>query len=319
MSSHVIHQPSIKRPSMRVEPQVQSHETMKHADAQVVGKTAWDILGGSVGVLKRPVVAIPVALALIGGIIFLTITGYAQLTYGKEGLGFKIGSPSNPNTVESIGENAASGVEKRIADGRAFNRPYVFDDVTVLIRVDDVMNGASKERQVNWRIVYTVRALQQITRTDKLFKERYSTDSASVRRWFGSEKEIKATDDAYTVMMDIPAGETRTIVTGATFVYKLPLENNRPAFGQTILLASDQEFFSYPNEEDVIGELTILIESDTVKFSPVGQAAKRSKPDGSIAPDVEPRFISAAGRRSLSANWRNVMPKEEVGLHFKVD
>ena len=191
--------------------------------------------------------------------------------------------------------------------------------MTVLVKIEDTATGSGKERIVNWRIVYTVRALQPIARTDKIFKERYSSDVARIRRWFGSEREIKETDNAYSVMMEIPAGETRTIVTGATFVYNLPLESNRPALGTSILLTPEQEFYSYPNDEDVIGEMTILIETDTLKLSPVGQPAKRLRADGTVAPDEEYRFNQNGDRRSLSAHWKNVMPKEEVGLHFAVE
>lgn len=315
MSANVLPQQQKRKPnhpkaSIKIEPPIALEESN-----QIVGRTLWDVLSSA---LKRPAVTIPISLGVLGGLTFLTVSGYAQASYGEGGLAVKIGPPNNPTSSVTVERAATLGLEKRITYGRSLNRPYVLDDVTVLIRLKDIGRGANRERQVNWRIVYTVRALQAISRNDKLFKERYSTDSARIMRWFGTEREIKATDDAYNVMMDIPAGETRTIVTGATFVYSLPLQNDRPAFGQSILLTQDQEFFSYPNEEDVIGELTILIESDDVMFSPVGQSAKRSRADGSIAPDEEYRF-NDGNSRSLSAHWKNVMPKEEVGLHYRVE
>jgi hypothetical protein len=288
-------------------------------EERITGRTPWDLLAVVAGAFKRPAVAIPASLGLIGGSALLLTTGYLHVFYGEGVVTVGIGAPADPDVKGTVERAATARIEKHIAAGRELNRPYILDAVTVLIRVDDVASGPVRERVVNWRIIYTVRALQTISRTDKFFKERYSSDVARVRRWFGSEKEIRATDDAYTVMMDIPAGETRTIVTGATFVYSLPLAGGRQALGQAVQMTQAQEFYSYPNEEDVIGELTMLIESDSLKISPVGQSAKRSKPDGSIAPDEEVRFSKSDDRRTLSARWKEVMPKEEVGLYFEVE
>lgn len=319
MSADIIQQQRSVRPLAKTRPKAVAAEIAVQAEESIVGRTGWDVASGLLRAMKRPAIAIPTTLGLIGGVALLTFTGYVQVTYGKDGPVFRLGAPIGSNVPGSAEEVAADSLKKRIAGGHAANRPYVLDDVTVLVKIEDVVNGAVKERIVNWRIVYTVRALHAVTRTDKFFKERYSSDVARIRRWFGSEREIKETDNAYSVMLEIPAGETRTIVTGATFVYSLPLENNRPALGTTILLTPDQEFYSYPNDEDVIGELTLLIETDTLKMFPVGQPAKRLRADGTVAPDEEYRFNQNGKRRSLSAHWKDVMPKEEVGIHFAVE
>jgi hypothetical protein len=278
----------------------------------VVGRTAWDVVNRIADGLRRPTVGIPVAVGAVGGIVLLLLSGYLRVAYSDGKVDIGIGKPAPRPSVKT------AGLEKLIAAGRSLGKPYVLDDVTALVRIHDVAKGGKKERHVKWRIVYTVRALQPITKTDKLFKESYSSAFAQLRRWFGTEKEIGETGEAYSVMMDIPEGETRTIVTGATFVYDLPLNNNRSAFGERILLAQDQEFFSYPNQEDCIGELTLLIEADKAKISPVGQAAKRSRPDGSVAPDVEVHSDPSGEQHSISAHWKDLMPMEEVGIHFKV-
>lgn len=318
MATEVLHQPRKESFIAKAKSGSKTEQPGDNADNRIVGRTAWDVVSDLTKVLRRPIVSIPISLGIVTGITLLTINGFVQVTYGKDGWGVKVGAPTGSTGSGAAERGAMAVLEKIIAAGRVANRPYILDDVTVLIRMEDVTKGNSKERQVNWRIIYTIRALQPISKTDKLFKERYSTAAAHVRRWFGTEKEIKSTDNAYNIMLDIPAGETRTIITGATFIYSLPLENNRTALGENILLTSDREFYSYPNEEDVIGELTILIESDTLDFNPVGQAAKRSRMDGSIAPDGDFRFNSVNNRRSLSARWKDVMPNEEVGLHFKV-
>jgi hypothetical protein len=254
--------------------------------------------------------------------VLLTISGYAQFAYGKDsGVSFTLGGPTKSLKTQPSREVTKdfSAIGKLIDEGRRLNKPYILQAVTVLIRMSDVTNETRKERQVNWRIVYSIHALQPIKPTDRLFKESYSSAYANVRRWFGSEREIQATDSAYNVMLDIPEGESRTIVTGATFIYDLPLSPDRPGFGQTILLAPDQEFFSYPTGDDLIGELTMLIESDTVKFSPVGEATRHSLPNGTFVPNEEFRFDVGLGRRVLSAHWRGLMPNEEVGLHFRIE
>ena len=103
------------------------------------------------------------------------------------------------------------------------------------------------------------------------------------------------TDDNRDVMFELAEGQTRAIITGATNIYKLPLESNRPAFGQRICLTPEQLFLSYENEFDVVRELSITVEADGLNISPVGSAAKRSSESAPHAP---------AGRNILFSAWR---------------
>jgi hypothetical protein len=294
----------------------ESEAPVQRAADTVVGRTGWDVISGMLGALKRPAVAFTFYLCLMGVITLLAILN-VHVTHGKEGLAVEFRRLSNTPTPEV--KVAPSHVERLIEAGRAAKKPYILEYVNILIRVRDVKNGGGLERHVEWRISYIVHALQPIRKTDKLFKEKYIIAGARTMRWFGNEQEIDTTDGCYQVMFDLAEGETRSITTGATNVFDLPLGNNRNAFGQRISLAPNQQFLSYENDEDVIGELSMTIESDNLNISPVGEAAKRSKVEGIIAPDAECRFQSAEKQRSLSARWKDVMPNEEVGIHFKVE
>lgn len=295
-----------------------SEVPVQKAPDTVVGRTVWDVVSGMLGALKRPAVALTLYLCVVGVITLLALLN-VRVTHGKEGLGVEFRRLSSTPTPAPEVKAAPSHLERLITAGRAAKKPYVLEHVNVLIRVKDVKNGGGTERHVEWRIHYVVHALRPIKKTDSLFKEKYIIAGARTMRWFGSEREIDTTDGCYQVMFELAEGETSTITTGATNVFDLPLGNNRHAFGQRISLAPNQQFLSYENDEDIIGELSMTIESDNLNISPVGGAAKRSKAEEGPAPDAECRFQSAERQRSLSARWKGVMPNEEVGIHFKVE
>lgn len=271
------------------------------AKVRTVGMTFWDCVSAVAGRLKHPAVAIPVSL----GVVLLMVCGLVRVAHGKDGWKVEFGWPvvGCDNSDELTGK------------GCGLKKPYVLEAVSVWIRVkDDVVSG---ERHAEWRITYVVRALRPIKATDKVFKETYRAHGAEIAHWFSTEEMSCTSDGNRDVMFELAEGERRSIVTGATNVYKLPLENNRPAFGQRIWLTPDQLFLSYENEFDVIGELSITVEPDTLNVSPVGRAAKRSYADGTVVTD-ELQVNPAGCRRSFTARWKNVMPQEEVGVHLMV-
>jgi hypothetical protein len=275
----------------------------------VVGRTQWDFVSGALAALRRPTVSIPVSLVTTG-VVLLVILGYVRLSYDKDGLTYGIGKPGAESATGSTGD--------LVAKGRELKRPYILDSVAISVRVRDVDTGAGRERHVVWRIHYAVRALRRITKSDKVFKENYHTEGADTTRWFGSEEEMRSTDGGYYVLFNLEEGQTRVVTTGATNVFRLPLESERPAFGESLRLSAKQQFVSYENSEDVIGDLTMLVESENPNFAPVGEAAKRSPSSAgaAAASDEGHLFRPVDGQRSLSAHWKNVMPHEEVGLHF---
>lgn len=282
-------------------PKAKSELPANATNAAVVGRTCWDVVSGVAGGLKRPVVALPVFL----GILLLFGSGLVRVAHGKEGWVIEFGLPE-----------VSAGAKRLMNTGRELKKPYVLEAVSVWIRVKDEV--ASGERHAEWRITYVVRALQPIKATDRVFKETYTASGARIDRWFSTEEMSCTSDGNRDIIFELAEGETRTIVTGATNIYKLPLENSRPAFGQRIWLTPDQLFLSYENESDVIGELSITIEPDALNVSPVGRAAKRSYMDGSVVTD-ELQFNPVGCLRSFTARWKNVMPQEEVGIHLKVE
>lgn len=266
----------------------------------LVGRTCWDVVCGAARALKRPAVAIPVSL----GVILLMGSGLVRVAYGKDGWVIEFGRPAERTKLSTL-----------IAKGRELKKPYVVVAVSARIRIkDDVPHG---ERHAEWRITYTVHALRQIKVTDKVFKETYNASGAKTDHWFSTEEMSCTTDGNRDVLFELAEGETRTFVTGATNIYKLPSEDSRPAFGQRIWLTPDQLFLSYENESDVIGELTITVEPDSLEVGPVGRAAKRSYADGSVVSE-ELQSNPAGCRRSFTARWKNLVPQEEVGMHLRV-
>lgn len=279
----------------------------------VVGRTQWDVVSGAFVALKRPTVAIPVSLVATG-ITLMVILGYVRFSYSEKGVVYDIGRP--------CAEPASRSTADLIARGRELKRPYVLDSVSANVRVQDVETGAGRERHIIWRITYTVRALRSITKSDKVFKEKYHVVGADVTtRWRGSADEVNSSDDGYYVLLDLEEGQTRLVTTGATNVFRLPQRPDRRVLGESLLLSPREQFVSYENDEDVIGDLSIVVEAEHPNFAPVGEAAKRSRwwADASAVSGEGHLFWLVDGQRSLAAQWKNVMPHEEVGLHFRAE
>lgn len=317
MSNNVPHHRGGKKLPAESTPKAGDAAPVQSPDTHGVGMTRWDFASSMLRSFIWPALGVPIYLRLICGLTLLAIFGGVSWTHGQT-IVESVRRWSGMSELTPVAGAAPGGLKALIAAGRERKKPYVLDDVTVLIRVKDVKNGAGWERHVEWTINYKVHALQPIKGTDKLFKERYLVSGARTMRWFGSEKEIDTTDGGYHVMFNLAEGAARTITTRATNVFDLPLEDKRVAFGQRLKLDPDELFLSYENDEDVIGQLSIIIDSDTLDISPVGQAAKRSKLDGSVTPDEECRLQSAGEQRTLSARWEHLMPNEEVGIHMKV-
>ena len=207
------------------------------------------------------------------------------------------------------------------------DKAYVILSVTELVEIRDYASppASAKLRQATVRMVYTLLMLKDITReSSAVFYESFSSDRrATIDRWYGTERETSdAEGTSYDVLFTARAGETRTVVTGATYNMPLPLQPRASAFSQSTSLAANEDTWGYPNTVnggDVIRELTIVLWSPTTRLLPVGQAAKLVRNRTVTGSDVvvndlpnpaEPRI------RSLSARWVNVMPNDEVGVHF---
>ena len=205
-------------------------------------------------------------------------------------------------------------------------KPYVLLAVTQLVEIRDTPAPAQHvSRQAIVRMVYTLLMLKDVKReSDAEFFESFTSDRrAVIDRWYGTERETSDADGtSYDVLFTARAGETYTVVTGATYNMSLPLPPRGSAFSQNTSLATNEDTWGYPNVTnggDVIRELTIVLWSPTTRLLPVGQAAKHARNRTVTGADVvvnDTPSPTTTAVRSLSARWTNVMPNDEVGIHF---
>jgi hypothetical protein len=210
------------------------------------------------------------------------------------------------------------------------HKDYVLDSIVLMVRLEDMPQAGGKVRDCDVRTIYTLRAVKDISPDNGVFQEFYGSDIAKVQNWPGTNQEVnfkvRPNEIIYDVLFGgLKAGQTTNFVTGAHLVYNLPLQKERNTLGSKALLAANQDYWSYPNSSDTIGELTMVLESKSLKLSPVGQAAKRFaqqdlKSRGNLKLIAESAITKrsdvASDWSSVSARWKNVSPNETVVLTY---
>jgi len=211
---------------------------------------------------------------------------------------------------------------------RQANRDYVIETATMFVNLDAQGSQPGKIRAVDVRIVYTVFALNEV----KEFDEGYHSMQANVNihRIRGSDPETALAESApahksWLVNTSISPGSRRTIVTGARYVYTLPLPSTRSVHDYHNLGPLD-DAWCYPNESDIIGEFTLIIQSrypirppqdgDMLMMdrSDPKQESRRPETPSLHAPDVR-----GAGPYVLVAKWGKVLPRQSVQVRFSRD
>jgi hypothetical protein len=302
-------------------------ETAAETDHKAtIGRTVWDVLiGFSAIILKYPAMSAVIMLLLTTAALGIAWSNGIKISRDKDGnTTVDVGAGTNPlskndpktgNKVVDVDEMVRKGKEKRL--------PYIILSITDINRLElEILNG---ERKLMLRrsITYVIRSLRKIEKTDNVFIEQYWSSETKPERIPGTEEEVGQTGGKWAVEIEMEEGETRTITTGAVFPYSLPLENNRLALGEQIHPTSDEQFLSYPNESDFVGEIVMKIESVSLNLVPVGvKAARRYNKDegkflcGNI---VQQNTMGIAKMTSLSSRWLNVNPNQEVGIHFRME
>lgn len=198
-------------------------------------------------------------------------------------------------------------------------RPYIIEDVVVLVKLEQQNHARIKSMHATYRTMYSLLALEDINKNSTVFRERYGSDYANkIVHWYGTDIEaLHGIGKVYDVLFEIPNNNRKTIVTGADFYYTLPLPSNRKTFSNIFTLNPNEDLIMYPNDNDIISNIMIVVESENMKITPLGRAAKRLKSDRSLVENeafLNVNQINNQGTRSITARWANVLPGEDVGL-----
>jgi hypothetical protein len=206
-----------------------------------------------------------------------------------------------------------------IESARARARPYVLASVAQYVRVTIDKGPDGAPATINdVRIAYLVLPLHDIHKNDGLFTETYGSKKMPPYRWHGSEEEQGNVESgSFRVLFGAKEFEARTIVTGARTITPAEMEG-QTYFNDKIAMKKGEDAWTYDNTEDVICNLTIVVDSPTLLLEPVGGGGLKV-----AGGDPEPSVVSTHGANeqygpnTLSARWSDVLPGEIVGIHFR--
>ena len=291
------------------------------------GKTFWDIIGRVF--TGKPMVAWGTLIGIVLCFSFLIGIGVlrAEIKDNKFSLSFA-GKQSS-----ELEQSAKPAQELRqiprdslsifcIEKGMELKKKYALRSVIQSYDFDFV-NNKKEIMIVKERIMYDLIALEDISKQENIFKEEYSSNVAfKVERWYGNHEEKvvhMGNESAYYVHFNCKKGKTTTLVTGADFFYKYPLSNGRPSPFRDYTLGSNEDLWIYPNDEDVIGRLTMIVSSDKMKFVPVVNGALhtiggRINDDDDYYYNYKEEFNS---NNSVSSTWEKIKPGEHFALKIK--
>ena len=300
-------------------------ENTEKNEKATVGRTLWDVLSGALPFfMKHPKTLLMILAILIGVMLVIVRKNNVEINYDKDGIHFKSSpTPMEGDSTESLSSSPKVDIDKLKKKAEENHHPYVILSITDRSQIEFECVD-NQPRLINRRhITYVILALRKIKKEENLFLEQYySSETKSPERLPGTEKEVSQTGGPWSVEFEMEAGETRTITTGAIFSYDLPLKD-RLTLGEQIHLNSDEQFFSYPNAEDIVGEIVMQIESKSLNISAIGaKAARRYNKDESkllFGDVIQQQTEGVAQTSSLSSRWLNIMPNQEIGITFKFE
>jgi len=217
----------------------------------------------------------------------------------------------------------AGTLQSTLEDGWAHKLPYIIQSATILVEIEDLPKEKPTQRRTTYRYVYTVRPLKNITLKDETFSEFLDNKVAkSMEYWQGPDPQrievFKPDVKGFQVLFDAPAGDTHTVVTGMTLFEDLPLKDHRKV--RSFDFRPNEFSVFYPNKEDYIAELTMIVSSYTTDLKASAEAAWRMASD-TAAPvlskaKVYPKDVPKWNGTTLSTRFERLRPGETVGLKY---
>ncbi len=214
-------------------------------------------------------------------------------------------------------------------------QPNIIISATYFVRVED---GPDRERgapfimrTLSERVFYTLLALRNIDPDERIFNEAFQNPTADeMHYWRGTDAEDNRLGGSgkgdfanYDVRFKIPKGDVHSLTTGVDEVIRLPMADKRQYRGTE--LSSEEDVASYPNKEDVIADLTIIIESSSIHL----HAKDAFLSEGADSSAVNSQRVSVAqndtlgtsssslpGLSTISARWENVKPGQNAILRY---
>lgn len=215
-------------------------------------------------------------------------------------------------------ENTKRGTWAQI---EAIKKTYPYATLSIIQHIklrDIILADSTKKRIAEFRNYYTVSAIRDIVATEHVFEEQFLTNNADMKPWPGSElQEVESISDGrYWVKFDLKKDETKTVVTGANYLYPVPLvhSSSTSCFGD-ILSSNKQWMTCYPNSIDYIDNVSIIIEAEGIEISlPPIATYKKTKEGNVVKGEGSCKIFSTNNNCTLTAKWEKIAPGECVGF-----
>lgn len=225
------------------------------------------------------------------------------------------------NQIKEIKDKQVQSGTWAQAEAAKNSYPYATLSIVQHIKLRDIIKDSTKKRVAEFRNYYTVSASRDILSSEHVFEEQFLTNTAKIDTWAGSEiQEIESIlDGRYWVKFDLQKGASKTLVTGANYVYDVPLANSTSTscFGN-ILTSNKQWMTCYPNSIDYIDYITIIIETEAIDISlPPVSSYKKAKAGNIVEGEGSCKVFSSNGNCTLVSKWEKIAPGECVG--FKIN
>lgn len=213
------------------------------------------------------------------------------------------------------------------ADAKKTGNQFVFQSITVIARIRDIQEEQDgqyiKHRQLFLRVIYCIRPLVNLDRNEVLFEERFRNTGKEITHFYGNCEDTFLEGSTgtlnYKVKFGASCGDTFTVVTGANYLYDLPLAKGR-VFSEDIVMDEkiDNLWWLFDKNEH-IAEYNLIIESENVDIKPMKRGAVRRYQDKNYKRDqvvITPATETFTGTRTLSYRWTNIRPGEGCGIFY---
>jgi hypothetical protein len=217
-----------------------------------------------------------------------------------------------------------------VAKAQARGRPYVVESLTILARIEKEHKGICKDtnshvgcqfqRVVRGKKVYLLHALSDRNPGPLMLKENSISDwgdGVEHVPGVGEEKLVGGGErrKEWEIYANAPAREGFSIVTGYKCAF--PMKKHPRLILRDLSTGPEEGNCEHVTELDFVGELTMLVESESLPLSPV--LAYRAKGTGEIERtevDVRLGFGQHSDRKTLSKRWTNLEPGDTIGIIY---
>jgi hypothetical protein len=244
--------------------------------------------------------------------------------------------PRDIREILSSGESQPFYISSPIDpdNGAVTNKPYII--LSIVDYVDIEPSPTNSDIICDRRISYTLLPLHNWSDNDEnTFTEQYSTlygNAFPPDHWYGTAMEKiwgdlkKPEGRAYDVKFNATEHVPISVVTGCNAIYHETSETRFPPYNWHTPLASNQDFFAYPNTGDYVCDYTILIDSRGFKLTSLAAIAERTGIKQILSPveveDGEDTLLKVnkpLGKYCISARWQNLIPGDGTEIVFQWD